>query len=87
MARLLKQKGHLILREEWCRDDILDQAEEMRKDITPEQADQALELMARTYISQIGINREVIACAIEYVTEVKTEPLTQEADEAKWNNT
>jgi hypothetical protein len=83
MAKLLKQKGYLVLREEWCRDDILDQAEEMRKNITAEQADQALELMARTYDSQIGINWEVISCAIDYVTE----PLTQEADEAKWNNT
>jgi hypothetical protein len=69
MAKLLKQKGYLVLREEWCRDDILDQAEEMRKDITADQADQALELMARTYDFQRGINWEVIAYAIDCVTE------------------
>lgn len=65
MAQVIYVDGAPILRSDWHVEDITSQDE----DLTDEQVIKVMELIARTHDANIGINWEVIDCAIDQVKE------------------
>lgn len=57
----------LFVMDLWCRDDVLEEAQNGQVEITDEQADKALEIIAHHYDANSGINWIVVDCAIDEV--------------------
>ena len=70
MARLVKEDGKLIIRDEWHEFDIQCVAEDNHDTtLAPEQMLKVMELIVESFDANIGINWEVIGSAIEQIIE------------------
>ena len=67
MARLIQERGLWIIRDEWCADDILEQAEQIGEVLTPEEVHEVLVAIVKFHDSNIGINNESIQAHIDCV--------------------
>jgi len=68
MAQLIEKNGDLIVRVEWTAEDVHECAAEcLDMTLTPNQARDALRLLAATHDASIGINWETIECAIQSI--------------------
>lgn len=65
MAKVVMVKGEPVLRDDWHIEDIVMVAEELDEDLSREEIEQIMHLMARAHDANIGINWEVIQNAIE----------------------
>ena len=67
MARLIQEKGQWLVRDEWCADDILEQAEQIGEVLTPNEVHEVLVAIVKFHDSNIGINNESIQAHIDCV--------------------
>ena len=67
MARLIQENGLWIVRDEWCADDILDQAEQIGEVLTPSEVHEVLVSIVKFHDSNVGINNESIQAHIDFV--------------------
>jgi len=70
MAKVIRDDdGALVLRVDWCPEDIEQQAADMELTLSGEQVEQVMHLIARTHDACVGINWDVIGFAITHVLE------------------
>jgi len=67
MARLIEVNGLWIIRDEWCADDILEQAEDIGVELTPNEVYQVMIDIVKCHDSNVGINNESIRAHIDCV--------------------
>ena len=66
MATLIRENNQWVIRSDWDEDDIRSQTNE---DLTDEQIEKIMQLIVRSHDACIGINWNVIDCAIDEVLE------------------
>lgn len=72
MAQVLKDaEGRLILRSDWWQEDVEQVAEDMGVQLSPDQVEGVMELVARCHDANIGINWEVLESAIHWYLELE----------------
>ena len=69
MAKVIYDEGLPVLRSDWHIEDIMSQAEDMGIELTMEDVERVMYLIARTHDACIGINWEVIEEAIDTIME------------------
>jgi len=68
MARLATRKnGEKYVSDDWDGDDVLSVADDLEVNLTPEQVEAVLTLMAKSFDATIGINWDVIEICIQTV--------------------
>lgn len=72
MAQVLKDaEGRLILRSDWWQEDVEQVAEDMGVQLSPDQVEGVMELAARRFDANIGVNWEVLESAIQWYLELE----------------
>ena len=67
MAQVLKDaEGRLILRSDWWQEDFEQVAENMGVQLSPDQVEGVMELIADRFDANIGINWQVLEDAIQW---------------------
>lgn len=67
MAQVLKDaEGRLILRSDWWQEDFEQVAEDMGVQLSPDQVEGVMELVADRFDANIGINWQVLEDAIQW---------------------
>lgn len=67
MAQVLKDaEGRLILRSDWWQEDFEQVAEDMGVQLSPDQVEGVMELIADRFDANIGINWQVLEDAIQW---------------------
>jgi len=68
MARLAtRENGEKYVSDDWDGDDVLSVADDLEVNLTPEQVEAVLTLMAKSFDATIGINWDVIEICIQTV--------------------
>jgi hypothetical protein len=68
MARLAtRENGEKYVNDDWDGDDVLSVADDLEVNLTPEQVEAVLTLMAKSFDATIGINWDVIEICIQTV--------------------
>lgn len=69
MARVIKENGVLILRDDWDEDDIRSVAECSDIELTDGMVEEVMHLLAKQYDTNDGLNWEIVEQAIDQVIE------------------
>ena len=69
MAKVVQENGIFILRDDWHIEDVLIEAENMEHKLTYGQAVQVMDVIAKSFDANIGVNWIVIGEAINFVIE------------------
>jgi hypothetical protein len=69
MAKVVQENGIFILRDDWHIEDVLIEAENMEYKLTYGQAVQVMDVIAKSFDANIGVNWIVIGEAINFVIE------------------
>lgn len=67
MAKIIKENGELIIRNDWHPEDIESVAEGMDVELTDDQIKRVMQLVVMGFDANVGINWDVIESAIETV--------------------
>jgi hypothetical protein len=77
MSRVITENGITFLRDEWSVDDVRglieDNEIEGAENFTDEDCIAVLHIIDRSHDANVGINWEVIGCAVDYYLQEKTE--------------
>jgi sulfur relay (sulfurtransferase) DsrC/TusE family protein len=65
MAKVIKENGFLVLRDDWDEDDIRSVAEQMEIELTDGMVEEVMHWVAKAFDATIGINWDSIEAAIE----------------------
>ena len=65
MAKVIKENGCLVLRDDWDEDDIRSVAEQMDVELTDGMVEEAMHWIVKAFDANIGINWDSIEAAIE----------------------
>ena len=69
MAKVVQENGMFILRDDWHIEDVLIEAENMEHKLSYGQAVQVMDVIAKSFDANIGVNWIVIGEAINFVIE------------------
>ena len=69
MAKVVQENGIFILRDDWHIEDVLIEAENMEHKLSYGQAVQVMDVIAKSFDANIGVNWIVIGEAINFVIE------------------
>lgn len=69
MARVIKENGVLILRDDWDEDDIRSVAECSDIELTDGMVEEVMHLLAKQYDTNDGLNWEIVEQAIDQIIE------------------
>jgi hypothetical protein len=67
MAKVVQENGMFILRDDWHIEDVLIEAENMEHKLSYGQAVQVMDVIAKSFDANIGVNWIVIGEAINFV--------------------
>ena len=73
MARVTKENGVLVLRDDWYEDDIRSVAEQMDIELTDGMVEEAMHWIVKAFDAEIGINWDSIEAAIEITVRLEEE--------------
>ena len=73
MAKVIKENGFLVLRDDWDEDDIRSVAEQMDVELTDGMVEEAMHWVAKAFDATIGINWDSIEAAIELTVRLERE--------------
>jgi hypothetical protein len=72
MAKVIRENGVLILRDDWYEEDIRSVAEEMGIELTDGMVEETMHLIAKSFDANIGVNWESIEASIDVIVSKET---------------